>query len=150
MLERTRSGGATEEEELYKYRVRGQGLDRDGGSGVRCAFVCCVLRTRVLIQLCALLPVLYPPFYPHFRRPFLRPYLPHPSNPGTFQLTSEPLMEPVERLAAAIKEQGLGEDEFVVLEHGETRAWALQGEAGGVGGGESGGESGGEGEERKT
>ena len=59
-------------------------------------------------------------------------------------------MEPVERLAAAIKEQGLGEDEFVVLEHGETRAWALQGEAGGVGGFESEGESGGEGEERKT
>ena len=48
---------------------------------------------------------------------------------GTFQLTSEPLMQPVERLGEAIGVHGLEEDAFVVLEHGETRTWALGGAA---------------------
>jgi L-ascorbate metabolism protein UlaG (beta-lactamase superfamily) len=39
---------------------------------------------------------------------------------GTFILTDEPLDEPPKRLAAARKEKGLAEKEFVVLKHGET------------------------------
>ena len=35
-------------------------------------------------------------------------------------------MEPVTRLAEAVRASGLDEDEFVVLEHGETRVWALR------------------------
>ena len=44
---------------------------------------------------------------------------------GTFQLTSEPILEPVERLAAAVKAQGLDENAFVVLGHGETSDWPV-------------------------
>ena len=39
---------------------------------------------------------------------------------GTFILTDEPLDEPPQRLAKAIRAQGLSEDEFLVLKHGET------------------------------
>jgi N-acyl-phosphatidylethanolamine-hydrolysing phospholipase D len=39
---------------------------------------------------------------------------------GTFILTDEPLDEPPVRLAAARRKNGLAEDAFVVLRHGET------------------------------
>lgn len=39
---------------------------------------------------------------------------------GTFILTDEPLDEPPRRLAKARKESGIGEEEFMVLGHGET------------------------------
>lgn len=39
---------------------------------------------------------------------------------GTFILTDEPLDEPPVRLSEAKKEQGLTDDEFLVLRHGET------------------------------
>ncbi|MDY0042212.1 MAG: MBL fold metallo-hydrolase [Desulforhabdus sp.] len=39
---------------------------------------------------------------------------------GTFILTDEPLDEPPQRLRRAMKEQGLGPQDFVVLQHGET------------------------------
>ncbi len=39
---------------------------------------------------------------------------------GTFMLTDEPLDEPPRRLEAALKAEGLGPDDFVVLRHGET------------------------------
>jgi N-acyl-phosphatidylethanolamine-hydrolysing phospholipase D len=39
---------------------------------------------------------------------------------GTFILTDEPLDEPPKKLAKALKERRLSEDDFVVLEHGET------------------------------
>jgi N-acyl-phosphatidylethanolamine-hydrolysing phospholipase D len=38
---------------------------------------------------------------------------------GTFVLTDEPMHEPPERLRAAMQEQGVAPDEFLVLEHGE-------------------------------
>lgn len=40
---------------------------------------------------------------------------------GTFQLTDEPLDQPVRDLAAARAARGVGDDEFFVLRHGETR-----------------------------
>lgn len=39
---------------------------------------------------------------------------------GTFILTDEPLDEPPRRLASARRAAGLGDDEFLVLRHGET------------------------------
>lgn len=39
---------------------------------------------------------------------------------GTFQLTAEPIMEPVERLQKALEEAKLEEDEFITLAIGET------------------------------
>jgi L-ascorbate metabolism protein UlaG (beta-lactamase superfamily) len=39
---------------------------------------------------------------------------------GTFVLTDEPLDEPPERLKKAVQLQGMPEDAFVVLQHGET------------------------------
>jgi L-ascorbate metabolism protein UlaG (beta-lactamase superfamily) len=39
---------------------------------------------------------------------------------GTFILTDEPLDEPPQRLKAAMIEQGLSQEEFLVLQHGET------------------------------
>ncbi len=39
---------------------------------------------------------------------------------GTFMLTDEPLDEPPKRLRQAMKDRGLGNDEFLVLRHGET------------------------------
>ena len=39
---------------------------------------------------------------------------------GTFQLTFEEMDEPPRRLAAARAEAGLGEEDFVAMEHGET------------------------------
>lgn len=44
---------------------------------------------------------------------------------GTFQLTSEPLLEPPAKLAAAVKDAGLPPDTFVTLEHGESKSWEL-------------------------
>ena len=38
---------------------------------------------------------------------------------GTFPLTDEPLLEPVERLQEAVKRKGLRSDEFVAIEHGK-------------------------------
>lgn len=40
---------------------------------------------------------------------------------GTFNLTDEPLDEPPRALASALKGQGLGPDNFVLLVVGETR-----------------------------
>ncbi len=40
---------------------------------------------------------------------------------GTFRLTSEPLDEPPQRLAAALRAAGVSEQSFVVYQHGETR-----------------------------
>ena len=42
---------------------------------------------------------------------------------GTFPLTSEPIMEPPQKLEEAKKAAGLQESEFIVLEHGETRVF---------------------------
>ena len=42
---------------------------------------------------------------------------------GTFQLTLEPMDEPPQKLAEALREAGEDEDIFWVLQHGETRAW---------------------------
>ena len=42
---------------------------------------------------------------------------------GTFPLTSEPILEPPQRLREAVKKAGLGDDEFITLEHGETRVF---------------------------
>lgn len=42
---------------------------------------------------------------------------------GTFPLTGEHIMEPPQRLKKAAKKAGLGEEEFVTLEHGETRVF---------------------------
>ena len=42
---------------------------------------------------------------------------------GTFQLTDEAPLEPVELLKEAKSEAGLGEDEFVTVRHGETIVW---------------------------
>ncbi|EKX47349.1 hypothetical protein GUITHDRAFT_69665 [Guillardia theta CCMP2712] len=39
---------------------------------------------------------------------------------GTFQLTSEPVMQPKERLMAALRRRDKRQDEFVCLEHGQT------------------------------
>jgi L-ascorbate metabolism protein UlaG (beta-lactamase superfamily) len=39
---------------------------------------------------------------------------------GTFILTDEPLDEPPRRLKAAMKKQGLSDEDFLVLKHGET------------------------------
>ncbi|UCD35940.1 MAG: MBL fold metallo-hydrolase, partial [Nitrospiraceae bacterium] len=39
---------------------------------------------------------------------------------GTFMLTDEPLDEPPVKLKAALQKQGIPEDEFLVLKHGET------------------------------
>jgi N-acyl-phosphatidylethanolamine-hydrolysing phospholipase D len=44
---------------------------------------------------------------------------------GTFLLTGEPIMEPPQRLAAALEAKGLAADAFVCLQHGETRAFDL-------------------------
>jgi L-ascorbate metabolism protein UlaG (beta-lactamase superfamily) len=38
---------------------------------------------------------------------------------GTFQLTNEPIEEPIERLAQARLDQGLAEEDFVVLLPGQ-------------------------------
>lgn len=47
---------------------------------------------------------------------------------GTFQLTSEPILEPPQKLAAAVAaEAAMGATEFIVLQHGETRSWDLRG-----------------------
>lgn len=40
---------------------------------------------------------------------------------GTFVLTDEPVDEPPHRLARARREQGIADDAFVVMRHGETR-----------------------------
>lgn len=40
---------------------------------------------------------------------------------GTFRLTPEPMDEPPRRLAAAREGAGVGVDEFLVMQHGETR-----------------------------
>jgi N-acyl-phosphatidylethanolamine-hydrolysing phospholipase D len=45
---------------------------------------------------------------------------------GTFQLTSEPLLEPPKRLRAAAAAAGLLEEEFVVMAHGEVRCFPCQ------------------------
>lgn len=42
---------------------------------------------------------------------------------GTFILTDEPPLEPPQRLAAALREQGIAPENFRVLRHGET--WRL-------------------------
>ncbi len=42
----------------------------------------------------------------------------------TFRLTDEPLDEPVRLLKAATKAAGLGEDEFIVMQHGGLLATA--------------------------
>ena len=42
---------------------------------------------------------------------------------GTFQLTDEPMMEPVERLNAALHREGISPDLFRTLEPGE--GWVL-------------------------
>jgi len=39
---------------------------------------------------------------------------------GTFILTDEPLDEPPRRLKAAMKQEGLSDEEFLILKHGET------------------------------
>jgi N-acyl-phosphatidylethanolamine-hydrolysing phospholipase D len=39
---------------------------------------------------------------------------------GTFKLTDEPLLEPPQRLAAALRERGIPPEDFRVLQHGET------------------------------
>ena len=44
---------------------------------------------------------------------------------GTFQLTSEPILEPRWRLEAAKHAQGLGKGEFITLGHGETKCWDI-------------------------
>ncbi len=40
---------------------------------------------------------------------------------GTFQLTFEPMEEPPQRLGVALKKAGRSNDDFMVLQHGETR-----------------------------
>ena len=45
---------------------------------------------------------------------------------GTFQLTAEPLLEPAARLVAAREAAGLGEEEFVLLRHGESRCFQCE------------------------
>ena len=40
---------------------------------------------------------------------------------GTFQLTFEPMDEPTQRLKEALQLHGKGDDDFMVLQHGETR-----------------------------
>ena len=42
---------------------------------------------------------------------------------GTFQLTSEPLLEQPARLKAALTASESADDAFVVLDHGETRCF---------------------------
>lgn len=42
---------------------------------------------------------------------------------GTFMLTFEPMDEPPQRLATALAAAGRTEDDFWVLQHGETRSW---------------------------
>jgi len=44
---------------------------------------------------------------------------------GTFQLTGEEILEPPQRVAAALKDNGLEEDAFIVLEHGETKVFSF-------------------------
>jgi L-ascorbate metabolism protein UlaG (beta-lactamase superfamily) len=39
---------------------------------------------------------------------------------GTFVLTDEPLGEPPQRLEKTVREKGLTEDAFVLLQHGQT------------------------------
>lgn len=39
---------------------------------------------------------------------------------GSFQLTDEPMDEPPERLAAALAQQGVNQQDFIVMEHGEV------------------------------
>ena len=46
---------------------------------------------------------------------------------GTFQLTCEPMLEPPQRMAAARDAAGLDDEAFIVLKHGETKAFALEG-----------------------
>jgi L-ascorbate metabolism protein UlaG (beta-lactamase superfamily) len=46
---------------------------------------------------------------------------------GTFVLTDEPLDEPPERLEKAKKDKGLSDEEFVVLDHGETIVLPVEG-----------------------
>ena len=48
---------------------------------------------------------------------------------GTFQLTSEPILEPPQRVSAALQANGLESDAFVSLKHGETRDWPILGES---------------------
>ena len=43
---------------------------------------------------------------------------------GTFILTDEPLDEPPHRLAAARRAAGISEEEFFLMQHGETRRLA--------------------------
>ncbi len=43
---------------------------------------------------------------------------------GTFQLTDEPMDEPPVKLRTALKEAGLEEDRFFVMQHGETKMLA--------------------------
>ena len=40
---------------------------------------------------------------------------------GTFQLTDEPMDEPPIRLKDARKSAGINEDQFIVIQHGETK-----------------------------
>jgi len=47
---------------------------------------------------------------------------------GTFQLTSEDLLEPPRRLKAAVLDKGLAKDAFTVLAHGETKVFAFDGD----------------------
>ena len=44
---------------------------------------------------------------------------------GTFTLTAEHIMEPVERLAKAVEKEGLEKTCFVCLKHGETCVYDL-------------------------
>ena len=46
---------------------------------------------------------------------------------GTFQLTSEPILEPPKLLEEAKRQHGINAEAFVVLDHGETRRFLLHG-----------------------
>lgn len=48
---------------------------------------------------------------------------------GTFVLTDEPILEPPQRLREALRALGRGEDEFLVLQHGETRIFGGEAQA---------------------
>ena len=44
---------------------------------------------------------------------------------GTFQLTGEPLLEPPQKLAAALAENQLSKEAFVCMDHGEVKVFDL-------------------------
>jgi N-acyl-phosphatidylethanolamine-hydrolysing phospholipase D len=45
---------------------------------------------------------------------------------GTFILTDEPILEPPQKVKAAMKDAGLNEDDFLAVKHGELQIFSKE------------------------